>query len=73
MYYLGIDIHKTDSQIDVLDEDGDVVDEVRVFNANLDTIAEDYAGHSAAIEATGNYFSVYDTLDEYLDVVLVNP
>lgn len=27
----------------------------------------------AALEATGNYFTIYDTLDEYLDVVVTDP
>jgi len=43
MYYLGIDVHKRDSYIAVLDEDGDVVEEVRVTNANLDDFAQQYA------------------------------
>ncbi len=30
MYYLGIDVHKRDSYIAVLDDDGEVVEEVRV-------------------------------------------
>jgi transposase len=41
-------------------------------NANLDALDEEYAGAEAAIEAIGNYFTVYDTLDEHLDVVLIN-
>jgi transposase len=42
-------------------------------NANLDEIAQQYAGAEAAIEATTNYYSVYDTLDEHLDVVVADP
>ena len=52
MYYLGIDVHKRDSYIAVLDDDSDVVEEVRVKNANLDNFAQQYAGSEAAIEAT---------------------
>lgn len=73
MNYLGIDVHKRESQVAVLDEDGEIVDEVRVANANLDTIAEEYAGSKAALEATGNYYTIYDTLDEFLDVSVANP
>jgi transposase len=71
--YLGIDVHKRDSQVAVLDEDGEVVEEVRVKNANLDEIAQQYAGSEAGIEATSNYYAVHDTLDEYLDVSVANP
>ena len=73
MNYLGIDLHKRESQVAVVDHDGEIQREVRVENANLDALAEEYAGNEAAIEATGNYFTVYDALDEHLDVVLVNP
>jgi transposase len=42
-------------------------------NANLDEIAQKYAGSKAAIEAGSNYFTIYDTLSGHLDVTLVNP
>ena len=73
MNYLGIDIHKDESYIAVLDDDGEVVEEIRVKNANLDEIAEQYVGSQAVIEATSNYYTIYDTLDEYLDVVVADP
>jgi hypothetical protein len=73
MYYLGIDLHKNDPRVAVLDDDGAVVQEARVQNANLAKIAEEYAGSKAAIEATSNYYTIYDTLDEYLDVVVADP
>lgn len=73
MYYLGFDIHKDDSYVAVLDDDGEVVEEIRVANANLDEIAEQYGGSQAVIEATSNYYTIYDTLDEYLDVVVADP
>ena len=73
MNYLGIDLHERESQVAVVDHDGEIQREVRVENANLDALAEEYAGNEAAIEATGNYFTVYDALDEHLNVVLVNP
>lgn len=61
MNYLGIDVHKRESHVIVVNEDGEIVDEVRVTNANLDEIAEKYAGSEAAIETTSNYFTIYDT------------
>ena len=71
--YLGIDIHKRYAQVAVLNEDGEVEREVRVENANLDEIAQEYAGSEAAIEATSSYYHIYDTLSEYLDVTVANP
>ena len=71
--YLGIDVHKRNSQVAVRNEDGEVIREVRVKNANLAEIAQQYAGSEAAIEATGNYYTIHDTLDEYLDVTVANP
>ncbi|MDB2253089.1 hypothetical protein PM033_15185 [Halorubrum ezzemoulense] len=49
MYYLGIDPHKNESHVAVLDDNPEVV--------------EEYAGAKAALEATSNYYTVYDTLD----------
>jgi transposase len=72
-YYVGVDVHKTKSQVAVIDEYGEIEEEVRVKNANLDEIAQKYAGSEAALEATSNYFTIYDTLDEHLDVTLANP
>jgi transposase len=72
-HYVGIDVHKRQAQVAVIDAEGNLVEEVRVANADLDEIAQKYAGGEAAIEATSNYFTIYDTLDEYLDVTLANP
>jgi hypothetical protein len=72
MYYLGIDLHKDESHIAVFD-DAEVVEEIRVANANLDDVSEEYAGAKAALEATSNYYTVYDTLNERLDVVVADP
>jgi hypothetical protein len=70
MHYLGIDVHKRDSQIAVLDEAGEIVAEQRIDNDQFDNLAEAYAGSKAALEATGNYYSIYDTLDEHLAAAL---
>ncbi|SEP25054.1 hypothetical protein SAMN05216388_105418 [Halorientalis persicus] len=54
--YLGIDVHKRYAQVAVMDEAGELVEEVRVENANLDDFAQRYAGAEAALEATSNYY-----------------
>ena len=71
--YLGIDIHKRYAQVAVMNEAGELVEEVRVENANLDDLAQRYAGAKAAIEATSNYYHIYDTLSEQLDVTVAHP
>jgi hypothetical protein len=70
---LGIDVHKRQAQVAVLDDEGEVVEGVRVANADLDEIAQEYAGGNAALEAGSNYFTIYDRLDEELDVTFANP
>ena len=71
--FLGIDIHKRYSQVAVVKPDGNLHDEIRLPNDRLDELAEEYAGSEAAIEASGSYRPVYETLDEHCEVTLVNP
>jgi transposase len=71
--YLGIDTHTRYSQVAVVDDDGNLHDEIRLPNNHLDQLAEQYAGGEAAIEASSHYRPVYEMLDEHLDVTLVNP
>lgn len=71
--YLGIDIHKRYAQVAVMDDAGEIVEEVRVENANLDALAQRYAGADAAIEATSNYYHIHDTLAQHLDVTVAHP
>ncbi|PSQ34962.1 IS110 family transposase [Halobacteriales archaeon SW_10_66_29] len=79
MAYIGIDVHKTASQIAVLPEeptgtdDVEPLEEIRVENANLDEFAHRYEGSEAVLEATSNYYTIYETLDKYLDVKVANP
>lgn len=73
MHYVGIDVHKRDSQVAVLDQDGELVAEHRIKNDQFDELAEEYAGSKAALEATGNYYSIYDALTEHLDVQVADP
>ena len=71
--YLGIDVHKRYAQVAVMDEAGKIVEEVRVENANLDDLAQRYAGAQAALEATSNYYHIHDTLSEHLEVAVAHP
>ena len=71
--YLGIDVHKRYAQVAVMDEAGKIVEEVRVENANLDDLAQRYAGAQAVLEATSNYYHIHDTLSEHLDVTVAHP
>jgi transposase len=71
--FLGIDIHKREAQVAVRNDDGKVIEEVRVQNTDLEEIAQRYAGGKALLEATTNYFYIYDMLSEYLDVVVGHP
>jgi transposase len=60
--YLGIDVHKRYAQVAVMDDAGEIVEEVRVENATLDELAQRYAGAEAVIEATSNYCRVKSEL-----------
>ena len=71
--YLGIDVHKRYAQVAVMDEAGEIVEEVRVENANLDDLAQRYAGAQAALEATSNYYHIHDTLSEHLEGAVAHP
>jgi transposase len=71
--FLGVDIHKREAQVAVRNDDGDVIEQVRVTNTDLEEIAQRYAGGEALLEATTNYFYIYDILSEYLDVVVGHP
>lgn len=71
--YLGIDLHKQDAQVAVLDAAGELVDEHRVSLDGLEALAQQYAGGEAVLEATTNYYHIHDTLAEYLDVTVAHP
>jgi len=71
--FLGIDLHDHKSQVAVVDDDGNLHDEIRLPTNRLDDLAEEYAGSEAVIEASGHYRSAYEMLDEHLDVTLANP
>jgi transposase len=71
--YLGIDVPNRSAQVAVRDAAGEIVEEVRVENANLDEFAQRYAGAQAVIEATSNYYHIHDTLSKHLDVIVAHP
>lgn len=71
--YLGIDTHDHYAQVAVVDDDGNLQDEIRLPTDRLDELAEAYAGSEAVIEASGSYRPVYEVLDEHLDVTVANP
>jgi transposase len=54
-------------------DDDNLPDEIRLPNDLLAELPNQYAGGEAAIEASGHYRSVYEMLNEHLDVTLVNP
>ena len=62
---LGIDTHTRYAQVAVVDDDGNLQDELRVPNDQLEQLAEQYAGSDAAIEASGNYRPIYEVLDSH--------
>lgn len=76
MACIGVDVHKDASTVAVFSEDpteSEPIEKTRVDNENLGDFAERYAGSDAVLEATGNYFTVYDTLAEHVEVTLANP
>lgn len=70
---LGIDTHARYAQVAVVSDDGSLIDEFRLATDQLDTLAEEYAGAEAIIEASGSARPVYETLDEHLEVTLADP
>jgi len=52
-HHLGIDLHKRQAQVAVLNDEGEVVEEVRVPNADLTRLHRS-TGSSAALEAGSN-------------------
>ena len=81
MKYVGIDVHKKMCQAAVLDEDGELLDQIRFLNKKeeikdfafkLLTFRDDV---KAVVESTGNlWIQIHDILEEFgIDVVLSNP
>lgn len=71
-----MDAHKRYySQVAILDDDSTDPDECRLKaeRAELEEFARKHQGTQAAIEATRNYWFVYDCLEPHLDVSVANP
>lgn len=73
-YVIRFDLHKRDFQVTVMDEVGQMIEEMHVENAEIDESGDQLiAGGRAVVEATDNYFVAYDALDEYWGVTVVDP
>ena len=81
MKYVGIDVHKKMCQAAVLDEDGELLDQIRFLNEKeeikdfamkLLTFRDDV---KAVVESTGNlWIQIHDILENFgIDVALSNP
>jgi len=70
-----LDVHKNYSYAAVVDELGEIKEEVRIENTkeSLEQFASKYKGAKAVIEATNNYRFIYDILEKYMNVKLAHP
>jgi len=75
MEYIGMDVHDRYCQVAIVDDDSSEPEERRIpaERAELEEFAREYSGAKAAIEATRNYWFVYDCLEPDLDVSVANP
>ena len=75
MEYIGMDVHDRYCQVAILDDNTDNPEEcrIRTERAELEEFAREHEGAQAAIEATRNYWFVYDCLEPELDVSVSNP
>jgi len=79
--YVGIDVHKKHCQAAVLDEDGELVDQVRFLNRKKSIkefalkLLTFHDKVKAVVEPTGNlWIQIHDILEKYgIDVSLSNP
>ncbi len=72
---IGLDVHKRYSYAAIVDDLGEIIEEVRIENTkqSLEQLAMKYKGAKAVIEATGNYRFIYDVLENYMEVKLAHP
>ena len=71
--FIGMDSHDGYSWVAMMDADGTLLDSRRLEDADVEQFAREHAGAKVAIEASSVYRHLYDTLDEYVEVTLVNP
>jgi len=62
-HYLGIDVHKTDAYVAVMDDGRGRRTRRRGPRADLDELAQKYEGSEAALEVGSNHFTIYDELE----------
>ena len=70
-----MDVHNRYCQVAILDDDSTNPEECRIKaeRDELEEFAREHQGAQAAIEATRNYWFVYDCLEPNLDVSVANP
>ena len=75
MDYIGMDVHDRYYQVAILDDVTDNPEKcrIRAERAELEEFAREHEGAQAAIEATRNYWFVYDCLQPELNVSVANP
>lgn len=77
MQILGLDVHKKKTSVVVFPQDPtehEPIDSFSVQNTRIEAVAQEYAGNVAVMEATSNYFTIYDAFDEHMqETVLANP
>lgn len=75
MEYIGMDVHDRYCQVAILNDDSNEPEERRIpaERDELEEFAREHSGAQVAIEATRNYWFVYDCLEPELDVSVANP
>lgn len=77
MECIGLDVHKRYCQVAILDDESTTYDpeehRVSTDRDELEGFAAEHADATAAIEATRNYWFVYDCLSDHLEVQVANP
>ena len=76
-YYIGIDLHKQFSSVAILDETGQLMDQQKIYHTNQQDVIDYFATYPAktnvAVEATGNWYWLVDSLQSLgLNVKLVH-
>ncbi len=76
-HYIGMDFHKQFSSVCVMDKDGQIIDERKLFHDNRNEMTDYFSQFnkdtSVSVEATRNWYWLADLLQEQgLDVKLVH-
>lgn len=78
MFYIGIDLHKTFSQVTVMDKQGHIREQRKLYHDDRKALRDYFSSFDhqaqATLEATRNWSWFYDLLDEVgLEVKLAHP